>query len=111
MFATREEEEAYRKQLAAMRRDAYLAEQEAYGGSGFTNLSEMIANGDKFSHHWKKMLKKHGDIAIKYQVEYHAWGNKSGYVSRVDVSDGRSWRGTEGRSAGGDVKASIGGAW
>jgi hypothetical protein len=94
-------------ELDALRREAYAAQQEVIAASPFVKLSSLIANGNRFSHHWKKMKKQHGDIAVKYQVSYNAWGNKRGYVSSVESEDGRKWRGTEGRSMSGDLKAGL----
>ena len=107
MFKTRAEEEQYRLEMAAMNREAYEAQQAAIAASPFVKLSKLIKSGDRFSHHWEAMKKAHGNIAIRYEVAYHSWGNKRGYVSSVESADGRKWRGTEGRSADGGIKAAL----
>jgi hypothetical protein len=107
MAETKAEAEIRWMEMDAMYREAYRAQQEAIAASPFVKLSSLIANGNRFSHHWKKMKKRYGDIAVKYQVSYNAWGNKRGYVSAVECEDGRKWRGTEGRTANGNISASI----
>ena len=107
MFKTRAEEEQYRLEITAMNREAYEAQQAAIAASPFVKLSKLIKSGDRFRRHWVAMKRAHGNIAIRYEVACHSWGNKRGYVSSVECADGRKWRGTEGRSADGGIKAAI----
>lgn len=106
-FKTREEENAYRIEMNRLRQEAYTAHQAAIADAHFTKLSKLIKSGDRFSHHWQAMKAEYGNISIKYEVAYHPWGNKYGYVSKVKAADGREWRGTEGRSANGGITAVI----
>ena len=107
MFKTRAEEEQFRIEMAAMNQEAYEAQQAAIAASPFVKLSKLIKSSDRFSHYWVAMKREHGDIAVRYEIAYHSWGNKRGYVSSVESADGRKWRGTEGRSADGGIKAAI----
>ena len=107
MFKTRAEEAQWKIEMAAMNREAYEAQRAAIAASPFVKLSKLIKRGDRFRRHWVAMKRAHGDIAVRYEVAYHSWGNKRGYVSSVESADGRKWRGTEGRSADGGIKAAI----
>lgn len=106
MFKTRKEEEAYRAEINRLRLESYAAQQSTIAEAPFAKLSKLIKSGDRFSHHWQAMKAKYGNISIKYEVAYHPWGNKYGYVSKVESADGREWRGTEG-AENGNVTASI----
>ncbi len=107
MFSSQKELEEYRAYIRALEMEAYAEQQKAILESPFVRLSELIDNGDRFSHHWKKMIVVHGDISVKYEVSYHSWGNPYGFVSFVESSDGQTWRGTEGRTASGSIGAII----
>ncbi len=104
---TRAEEESQRAEINRMRREAYQAQIDAVNSASFTKLSQLINNGDRWLNHWRKMMAEYGDISIKYTTSKNPWGAPYGFVDYVECSDGRRWRGTEGRSANGSTKAAI----
>lgn len=96
-----------RSEMEEMRREAYKAQQEIINNASFTKLSQLIENGDRWHNHWRKMMDEHGDISIKYTVSKNSWGAPYGFVDCVECSDGRKWRGTEGRVANGNTAAGL----